>query len=154
MVGTMSTWVPTVWLTAPNFSGSPGDQQQRHVEAAQVQLGDLLLVAEAMVADDDEQGVLEVRLLARLLEELAKCPVGIAHGREVFVQAALACDLLDRQVLGQRIRGVVGERLQQRVDRLLPSCLANSSLPRSNMSGRTRPTSGRRTPDRRNRYGQ
>ncbi|MNN97687.1 hypothetical protein D3C81_2169030 [compost metagenome] len=24
MVGTMSTWVPTVWLTAPNFSWIPG----------------------------------------------------------------------------------------------------------------------------------
>ncbi|MNJ53680.1 hypothetical protein D3C77_490840 [compost metagenome] len=96
-----------------------GNQQQRYVETPQVQLGDLLVVTEAVVADDDEQGLFEVRLLARLLEELAQGPVGVAHGGQVLVQAALACDLLDRQILRQRIRRMVGQGLQQRVDRLL-----------------------------------
>ncbi|MNM74378.1 hypothetical protein D3C81_861380 [compost metagenome] len=95
------------------------NQQQRHVEAAQVQFGHLLVVAEAVVADDDEQGFLEVRLLAGLLEELTQGPVRITHGGQVLVQAALAGYRLYRQVLGQRVRGVVGQGLQQRVDRLL-----------------------------------
>ena len=96
-----------------------GNQQQRHIETAQVQLGDLLVVAETVVANDHEQGVLEVRLFARLLEELAQRPVRITHGGQVLVQAALAGHLLDGQVFGQRIRGMVGQGLQQRIDRLL-----------------------------------
>ncbi|MCY1407086.1 hypothetical protein D9M71_223710 [compost metagenome] len=96
-----------------------GNQQQWYVEAAQVQLGDLLMVAKAMVANDDEQGFLEVRLFTRLLEELAQRPVRITHGGQVLVQAALAGYRLYRQVLGQRVRGVVGQGLQQRVDRFL-----------------------------------
>ena len=95
-----------------------GDHQHRHVEAAQVHFGDLALVAEAVVADDDEQGFVEVLLFARLLEELAERPIGVAHGGQVFVEAATVSDALDRQWRRQGVRRVVGQGLQQRVERL------------------------------------
>ncbi|MNF66978.1 hypothetical protein D3C84_487810 [compost metagenome] len=72
------------------------DQQQRHVEAEQVHFGQLLVAAETMVAHHHEQGVLEVGLLARLLEELAQGPVGVAHGGQVLVMGAMAGDLVHR----------------------------------------------------------
>ena len=105
------------------------NQQQRHVEAAKVQLRDLLMVTETVVAHDHEQGVLVVRRFTRLLEELTQRPVGIAHGSQVLVQTALPRDLLDRQVFRQGVGRVVGQGLQQGVDRLLAVVLGQLLLP-------------------------
>ena len=89
-----------------------GNQQQRHVEAVQIHFGQLLIGAKAMVANDNEQRLLEVRRLARLLEELAQGPVRIAHGGQVLVRRTLAANSLHRQVSRQGVWRVVGERLQ------------------------------------------
>ena len=94
------------------------NHQHRHVEATQVHLGDLLLIAKAVVTDDHKQGFLEVRLFAGLFKELAQGPVGVTHGRQMLVEAATVGDLLNRQWGRQCVRRVVGQGLQQCVERL------------------------------------
>ena len=72
-----------------------------------------------MVTDDDKQGFLEVRLLTGLFKELAQRPVGVAHGRQMLIQRAAIRHRLNRQGGRQRIRRVVGQGLQQCVERRL-----------------------------------
>ncbi|MCY1417208.1 hypothetical protein D9M71_327360 [compost metagenome] len=100
------------------FLDARRDHQHRHVEAPQVHLGDLLFVTKTVVTDDDKQGFLEVRLLAGLFKELAQCPVRVTHGGQVFVQVATIGHALDRQWRRQGVRRVVGQGLQQGIERL------------------------------------
>lgn len=49
-----------------------GNQQHRHVEAQQVQIGQLTAGAEAVIANHHKQGVLVPGLVTHLIEETAQ----------------------------------------------------------------------------------
>ena len=71
-----------------------------------------------MVAHDHKQGFLEVGFFARFFEELPQRPVGITHRRQMLVERTAIGYRLNRQWRRQGVWRVVGQGLQQRIERL------------------------------------
>ncbi|RMS06715.1 hypothetical protein ALP75_203549 [Pseudomonas syringae pv. actinidiae] len=71
-----------------------------------------------MIAQHHKQGVFEVRLFFGLLEELAQRPVGVTHGGQMLIQRTVPGHTFNRQRVRQCVRCVVGQGLQQRIERL------------------------------------
>jgi hypothetical protein len=88
------------------------EQQQKHVETQQADIGQLRAQPEPMVSHDGEQGFIEPGLLGRTGKKLTRRPIGVALRRQVLIQISEPDNGCNRQVLGQGIGRVIVERLQ------------------------------------------